>query len=158
MRVIDVAQLDFPLLSSKKDWENGVPPDAIRQAQEKIAWAQHLVILYPLWLGAMPALLKAFFEQAFRPGFAIAKTTGPGMWEKLLGGKTARIVVTMGMPGFVYRWYFKAHSVKNLERNILHFCGIAPVKKSLIGMIEGPDNAKREKWLAKMHAFGRTAK
>ena len=65
------------------------------------------------------------------------------MWKRLLTGKTARIVVTMGMPAFVYRWYFGGHSLKSLERNILRFVGIRPVRESLIGMVEGSDAGGR---------------
>jgi putative NADPH-quinone reductase len=153
--VIEVAQLDFPLLRSKEDWESGALPETLRQAQQAIGWADHLVIMYPLWLGTMPALLKAFLEQVFRPGFALPQPGAGQRWKKLLAGKTARIVITMGMPALFYRWYFRAHSLKSLERNILGFCGIGPIKESLIGMIEAPDKAKRERWLVKMHAFGR---
>jgi putative NADPH-quinone reductase len=155
---IDVAKLDFPILRSKEDWTNGLPPDSIRRAQSMISWAEHLVIFYPLWLGAMPALLKAFLEQAFRPGFAVPKREAGKMWKKLLAGRSARIVVTMGMPALLYRWYFGAHSLKSLERNILGFCGIGPIRESLIGLVEAADNAKREKWLAKMHALGRAGR
>ena len=41
----------------------------------------------------------------------------------------------MGMPALVYRWYFRAHSVKSLERNILGMVGIAPVSETLIGTV-----------------------
>jgi putative NADPH-quinone reductase len=71
------------------------------------SWAEHLVIIHPLWIGAMPALLKAFFEQALWPRFAMALTPNGG-WNKLLSGRSARAVVRMGMPAFVYRWYFGA--------------------------------------------------
>jgi len=152
--VIDVARLDFSLLRSKEEFDNGVPPDAIRQAQETIRWAEHLVIFYPLWLGSMPALLKAFLEQTFRPGFATPKLNEKSPWKRLLAGKSARVIVTMGMPAFFYRWYFRAHSLKSLERNILGFCGIGPIKESLIGMVEAKDSNKREKWLRKMHMLG----
>jgi putative NADPH-quinone reductase len=155
VQVMAVARLDFPLLRSKEDWEDRAPPDAIRQAQSTIGWAEHLVIVYPLWLGTMPALLKAFLEQVFRPGFALAKPEAGGMGKKLLTGKSARIVVTMGMPAFLYRWYFRAHSLRSLERNILGFCGIGPIKESLIGMVEAASTAKRERWLEKMRTLGR---
>ena len=59
LRVIEIARLDFPLLRNKDEFDHGTPPDVIRQAQETIRWAEHLVIFYPLWLGSMPALLKA---------------------------------------------------------------------------------------------------
>lgn len=105
VRCIDVATLDFPVLRTKEDFDHGVPLDVIKQAQDVIRWADHLVIIYPLWLGTMPALLKAFFEQAFRPNFAF-KFDEPGkMPKKCLAGKSARIIVTMGMPAFVYRWF-----------------------------------------------------
>jgi putative NADPH-quinone reductase len=152
--VVEVAQLDFPLLRSKEDWEGSALPEALRQAQQAISWAEHLVIMYPLWLGTMPALLKAFLEQVFRPGFALPLPGAEQRWQKLLTGKTARIVITMGMPALFYRWYFRAHSLKSLERNILGFCGIGPIKESLIGMIEAPDKAKRERWLVKIRTLG----
>lgn len=153
VRRIEVAQLDFPLLRTKEDWEKGEPPAPIRQAQQTIGWADHVVILYPLWMGDMPALFKAFLEQTFRPGFA--RTMDPGkLGKKLLKGKTARIVVTMGMPALFYRWYFRAHGLKNLERNILAFSGIGPIRATLIGMVEASD-AKRQKWIETMRALGR---
>ncbi len=154
VRRIEVATLDFSFLRTKEDFENGAPPDVIKQGQEAIGWANHLVIIYPLWLGSMPALLKAFFEQVFRPGFAFEYQKSGGMAKKLLVGKSARIVVTMGMPAFVYRWFFFAHSLKSLERNILGFSGIGPIKASLIGSIEGMSQKQRAGWLDEMRGLG----
>ena len=157
VRTIDVARLEFPLLRSAKAWEKDAPVAAIRGAQETIAWADHLVIVFPLWLGDMPALLKGFFEQALRPGFAIGKATPGKLWTKLLKGRSARIIVTMGMPAFFYSLYYRAHSVRSLKRNILDFCGISPVRTSLIGTVESDALGHRETWLAKVAALGRRA-
>ena len=151
---IEVAQLDFPLLRTKEEFEKGRAPDSITEAQNAIAWADHLVIFYPLWLGSMPALLKAFLEQVLRPGFAFEYQPSGGMAKKLLTGKSARIVITMGMPAFVYRWVFGAHDLKNLKRNTLWFCGIGPVKSTLIGSIEGLTERQRDDWLDEMRGLG----
>ena len=151
---VDVARLDFPLLRTREDWETAPPPESIRGAQAAIAEATHLVILYPLWLGSLPALLKGFLEQALRPGFAIGTVRGGNRWDKLLGGRSARIVVTMGMPAFVYRWFFGAHSLKSLERNILRFCGIGPIRETLIGNVEGCGAKARARWLQRLHSLG----
>jgi putative NADPH-quinone reductase len=168
VRFIPVAELDFPMLRTKEDWETGAPPDSILKSQQMIRWADHLLIIYPLWMGFMPAILKAFLEQTFRPGFALslpqsgAEPSAPRvaskrtMPKRLLTGKSARIVVTMGMPALVYRWYFRAHSLKGLQRNILGFAGIKPVKTSVIGGVEESD-ADRQKWLAEMREHGLTA-
>lgn len=155
LRTIEVAKLEFPLLRSAGDWKNGALAPSIREAQDAIGWAEHLVIFFPLWLGDMPALVKGFLEQALRPGFAIGKAEAGRMPKKLLKGRSARIVVTMGMPAFFYRAYYRSHSVKSLKRNILEFCGFSPVRTSLVGMVEGSSPRVHELWLAKMATFGR---
>lgn len=152
MRRIDVAKIDFPLLRSYDEFYHGTAPESVRPAQEDLRWADHIVLFYPLWGGDMPALLKGFLEQTFRPGFAFI--VEGGKMRTLLTGKSARVVVTMGMPAFFYRWYFRAHSVKSLVRNMLNFIGIRPVKTTLIGNIEGNDE-KRKQWLEKLRALGR---
>lgn len=153
VRRIDIAALDFPWLRGKEEFEHCAPPAAIRDAQQAIAWADHLLIVYPLWLGTMPALLKAFWEQTLRPGFA--HQIDERGWKKLLSGRSARVVVGMGMPALVYRLYFHAYGLKALEHSILRFCGIRPIRKTLIGNIESPDGAARAQWLQKMQALGR---
>jgi putative NADPH-quinone reductase len=145
------------MLTAPDEWENEAPSDAVRACQQDIGWAGHLVIVYPLWLGAMPALLKAFFEQVFRPGFALPKGASP-MGKKLLKGRTGRIVVTMGMPALMYRWYFGAHSLKSLERSILGFCGIGPVRESLFGLVAAGGDAKHRKGLDTMRRLGGRAR
>jgi len=154
---IVVSELDFAMLRTNEVFQTGVPAEPIRACQELFTWADHIVILFPLWLGSMPALLKAFFEQVLRPGFAFAAGSGRGFPEKLLGGRSARIVMTMGMPGLFYRWYFRAHSVKSLERNILKFCGILPIRLSIVGSVEAMGAAGRGSWLARMQRLGRCA-
>jgi putative NADPH-quinone reductase len=156
VREIDVARLDFPLLRSAAEWHTGAVPPALVPAQEAILWAEHLVFFFPLWLGDMPALLKGFLEQVARPGFAF-KPDKPGddpFARKGLAGRSARLVVTMGMPAFVYRWVFRAHSVKSLERNVLGFVGIAPVHETLIGLVEGIDPKAPAQWFATMRRLG----
>ena len=77
-----------------------------------------------------------------------------GRSQLVLGGRSARVVVTMGMPALVYRWYLRAHSVKSLERNILGFVGIAPIHRNLVGMIEGMTDVQRERWLETLRGLG----
>jgi putative NADPH-quinone reductase len=153
VRVIDVARLELPLLRNAREWESKPASGSIEQAQRTIAWAEHLVIVFPLWLGDMPAVLKGFFEQVLRPGFAIGKAGAGRMPKKLLAGKSARVVVTMGMPALFYRVYYRAHSLKSLKRNILEFCGVSPVRTTVIGMVEGRKEA-REDWLTRLSVLG----
>jgi len=157
VETIEVARLEFPLLRSLADWKEGVVPPVLAPAQEAILRADHLVLFFPLWLGDMPALLKGFLEQVARPGFAFHADGGNPFARKALGGRSARVVVTMGMPALVYRFWFRAHSVRSLERNILGFVGIAPVRETLVGLVEGLGEAGCRKWLARLAALGREA-
>ena len=154
LRRIDVAALDFPLLRSQQEWEKGELPSGLADAQAAIKWAEHMVFFFPLWLGDMPALLKGFLEQVARPGFAFSGEGKNPLANKGLTGRSARVVVTMGMPALVYRWYFRAHSIKSLERNILGFVGISPVDETLIGMAGNMNAEAAGKWLAKMKTLG----
>jgi putative NADPH-quinone reductase len=157
VRCVEVARLEYPVLHSQREWAEGALPEGLREAQQAIAWADHVVLIFPLWLGTMPALVKAFLEQVLRPGFALLYK-GSRFPQKGLTGKSARVVVTMGMPAFWYRWFFRAHGVRGLERNILKFCGLQPVHESLVGMVEGKDDAGRRRWLRRLEALGRAAK
>ncbi|MDO8702003.1 MAG: NAD(P)H-dependent oxidoreductase [Undibacterium sp.] len=152
---INVAALDFPLLRSEQEWQNGQLPSTLIESQDAIRWAEHIVLFFPLWLGDMPALLKGFLEQVARPGFAFSRDAKNPMAAKGLTGRSARLVVTMGMPASLYRWYFKAHSIKSLERNILGFVGIAPVNDTLIGMTGNMKSTMTEKWMSRLEKLGK---
>ncbi|MDP2017226.1 NAD(P)H-dependent oxidoreductase [Hydrogenophaga sp.] len=154
VRRIAVGALEFPLLKTADAWHHGALPPALQPAQDGMAWAEHVVIFFPLWLGDMPALLKAFLEQVARPGFAVGPEGPKPFGRKPLSGRSARVVVTMGMPALAYRWYFRAHSVKSLERNILGFVGFAPIHETLIGSVENLGATGVARWLKKLKQLG----
>ena len=114
VRQIEVAKLEFPLLRTQEEFEMGTLPLALTTSREDLRWAEHWVFLFPLWHGTMPALFKAFLEHIFRPGFAMEYAKA-GFPKRLLAGRSARIVVTMGMPVLLYRWYFGAYGLRGFE-------------------------------------------
>ncbi|MGX9965344.1 NAD(P)H-dependent oxidoreductase [Roseomonas sp. F4] len=152
---LNVAQLDLPPLRSTTEWE-AAPSAEVAAVQAAFTAAEHIVILYPLWLGDIPAALKALFEQVMRPGFAFPRGAR-GLNAGLLRGRSARVVVTMGMPAILYRLFFRAHSLRSLERNLLQFVGIRPVRRTLFGNAAGRDEATRQGWLATMRRLGAAA-
>jgi putative NADPH-quinone reductase len=151
--LVRLASTPPPVLASAAEWY-GPPPAALAADIAALRAADHLAIFYPLWLGAMPALLKAWLEQVMRPDVAMPHDhAAPG--KGLLKGKSARIVVTMGMPGFIYRWWFGALTLKSLEQNILAFVGIGPVKDTVIGSIAARSEADRKALIGKLRGLGR---
>ncbi len=155
VEMLEVARLDFPVLRNEDEWQQSEVASDIISAQEKLQQADHLVILFPLWMGTMPALFKAFLEQVLRPGFAFENEARNSLGGKLLKGKSARVIITMGMPGFFYRWYFGAHGYRNLKRNILKFCGIRPIRHCFVGLAGAEKPGSRRKWLERVQALGR---
>jgi putative NADPH-quinone reductase len=143
----------FPHPAHTEDFEHGQLPETLVEARDAIVSAHHLVIVFPLWHGTMLALLKAFLEQVMRPGVAL-KYSKHGFPRGLLVGRSARLVVTMGMPALIYRRYFRAHGVRGLERSILRFAGMAPVRETLLRMVDAASDANRQGWLDRMRDYG----
>ncbi len=150
---LDIARLDFPIMRSPEAWQHETPPPDIAAAQAQILAAGHIALFYPLWLGDVPALLKGFLEQVLRPGFSHAQNAR-GFPKPLLAGRSALVVVSMGMPALAYKVYYRAHSLKSLERNILKFCGIGPVETLVIGRVD--DAGVRQAWLERVRHLGET--
>jgi putative NADPH-quinone reductase len=153
VRRIEVATLPFALLRTQLEFETAPLPSTLRQPQEDMRWAEHWVFFFPLWHGTMPALLKGFLEHIFRPGFAM-EYKERGFPKRLLSGRSARIVVTMGMPVLLYRWYFGAYGIRSFERSMLSFAGIKPIRQSLFGLTLA-DEKKRAHWIAKLREQGK---
>jgi putative NADPH-quinone reductase len=147
VRRITICDLDIPLLHDASDFYTGNAPQALRDAQRDIAWADHLVFFYPLWHGTMPALLKAFVEQVFRPGFAMEYGGKNRFPKQLFKGKSARVIVTMGMPALIYRTYFGDYGVKSFERSTLALCGVGPIEETLLGGAGGESMVRGARWL-----------
>ena len=152
VQLISVARLNFdPILHEGYQGHQPPEPD-LADAQDKIRWAQHLVFIYPMWAYMIPALLKGFFERTFTPAFAYAVKSSSPMKRGLLGGKSMRLIQTMGMPDLAYRLIYRAHGAKALK-SMLTFCGISPVRSTYFGMIEQGD-PRRKTYLAKTQALG----
>jgi putative NADPH-quinone reductase len=155
VRRLAVGDLEFPLVRCRSDFEDVDPPQCICSAQDLLLWAEHIVLIHPLWLGAAPAYLKAFFEQAFRYGFAMPQP-GEAFPHGKLGGRSARLIVTMGMPGALYASLFGGFGVRAMKRGILGLAGIKPIEHSYIGNVETSAEARAD-WLDRVRRLGSQA-
>lgn len=140
-RLLTVSEMEFALLRTVADFASPPSDPAILRARDDLMWCDHVAIVFPLWLGGAPALLRAFFEQIARAGF-VAETAGRGIQQKLKG-RSARLIVTMGMPAPIYSLVFHEHGVRNVMQGILGFGGIAPIRRTLFGAV-GSANAQTQ--------------
>ena len=156
VRRLAVGDLNLPPLASMAAF-SGPPPDQAAAVQETIAWADHLVLIFPLWCGDMPAIMKGFIERILQPGLIRRQGTDQAMNWRIFPGKTARVVMTMGMPTLFYRFWYGANTLRLLKRNILHFIGVKPVRETLFGMAGEVSTDRRLDWLKQMEALGTAA-
>jgi putative NADPH-quinone reductase len=126
----------------RTDWE----PDLL-DAWDKIVQADHLVLIFPIWWGSMPALMKGFFERVFLPGFAFEYQEKSPFPKKLLKGKTSEIIVTMDTPVWYYKWILGNTGVKLLKNSILGFCGVKNKRTTYLAVMKTSDEKQRQKWL-----------
>lgn len=155
LRFLEVGALDFdPILHSGYRQVQPLEPDLV-QAQEAIAWASHIVLVYPTWWGGMPAILKGFFDRVFLPGFAYQYRKNSPFWDKLLKGKTAQLIVTMDTPPWYYRLINRAPGHNQTRRTILEFTGIRVKKITTFSPVRYADEAKRARWIDKAQRLGR---
>lgn len=153
---VDIGSLGFGFLESAKEFVTPPPAD-IAAVQTMLARADHMVLVHPLWLGTLPARTKAFLEHLGRNDFLV-KSDGKGGWPaRRMRGKSARIVMTMGMPSLAYRLLFHAHSLKALQAGIFQMAGFKPVHHTIFGAVEVSAEGRR-RMLAKMRALGRAGK
>jgi len=154
VRRVTLAGVDIPFLRSEAEWEQKSAPADLAEAQEGIRWADHVVLVYPLWLGTMPALLQAFLEQVLRPSLAGAPRDR-NFDKGLLRSKSARIVVTMAMPAILFRVFILAQNLTMARRNVLYVVGLHPVAATLIGDVGRINDTRRRRWLARIERLGR---
>ncbi|MBH0333921.1 NADPH-quinone reductase [Brevibacillus brevis] len=154
IRTIDLSQIAFDPNLKYGYRKRTELEDDLKEAQDLIRWADHLVIVYPTWWGTMPAILKGFFDRVLLPGFAYKYREGSPLWDKLLTGKSAHVIVTMDTPSWYNRLiYWQAGHIV-MKRNILKFCGIKPVKITEISGVNASAEEKRKMWLEKVKQLG----
>ena len=155
VREINLSELAFdPVLWHGYREIQLLEPDLVA-AQETIRWAEVLVFAYPTWWGAVPALLKGFIDRIFLPGFAFKYRENSKLWDRLLTGRSARLLVTMDTPGWYYRFVSRQPGHQMMRRTILGFSGVKPVRIARFGPVRGSTASAREKWLTHAHALGR---
>lgn len=157
---VDLRRIDLSTLSFARDVtvdspENQPLESDLQAAAEDLAWAEHLVFVYPTWWGTMPALLKSFLDRLVMPGVAF-RFYGPGAaeWQGLWPDKSAQLITTMDTPPPVYRWLFKAPGTHAMRNATLGFCGVGPTRALVFGPVRTSDAHKRAAWLEKARATG----
>lgn len=157
VRLFKLGEVDFdPILHHGYNKRQELEP-GLKEIQDSITWANHLVFVYPIWWGSMPSLLKGMFDRVFLPGYAFKYRNNSQFWDRLLAGRSAHAIVTMDTPTWYYRLFYSMPGHHQMRKTILEFCGIKPVKITSFGPIRYATDKQRGKWIEKVGAFAKAA-
>lgn len=154
VRRANLGDLQFdPILHKGYKVIQELEPD-LKQVQEDMKWADHFVLIYPLWWAGMPALLKGLWDRMFIPGFAFRFWKNGLGWDRLLSGKTARVLILSKNWPILERVLFG--DVKNeVGKALLGFAGYK-VRITEFGDSETPSEARKKALVAKVTKFARS--
>lgn len=130
-------------------------PD-LKEFQENVRWADHVVIVYPVWWSCMPALLKGLFDRAWLPHFAFNFAHHGLTWKKLLKGRTARIITSANSSPWML-WFMYGHPTMVLELALLRFAGIR-ARSTILGPSERASDRTKARWFRKIERLARKGK
>lgn len=154
IKEIRISELNFsPNLQFGYRKRTELEPDLI-DAQEKLKWADHIVWVYPVWWGSVPAIMKGFLDRVLLPGFAFKKKEGSLWWDKYFTGKTSRLICTLDQPDWYYRIFYGSPSHKAMKKLTMNFIGVKSVKITSIGPIRLSKDEYRAKWIKKIEQLG----
>lgn len=155
VRLLKLGDLAFDtVLRAGYQKDQGLEPD-LQAAWESILWAEHTVWVFPVWWGGAPALLKGFFDRLFLPGKAFKYRKNSSLWDKLLSGRSGRIIYTMDSPWIYDLMVYRNSALRSVKKATLEFCGIKPVKVTTFDRMRWADEKRRGVMLGKVDGLGR---
>jgi len=154
---INLGELNFdPILHKGYKEIQELEPD-LKMVQEKITWADHVVIVYPNWWCTMPALLKGLFDRIWLPGFAFNFNKETKRLDKHLAGKTGRIIIVAGTHSPLATWWKFGDYTNEIQHGILGFAGIN-ASVSAFGPCNKATDACKENWFKKLEKLGKAGR
>lgn len=154
IRTIDLSKLKFdPILWEGYKKNQELEPD-LKRAQEDILWSNHIVFVFPVWWGGLPAIMQGFIDRTFTPGFAFKYKKNSIMPEKLLKGRSARLIITSGSETYIYALIGGIPIIRAMKVLTLWLCGIMPTRITKIGYARDISEKKFKKILEKIRILG----
>ncbi|SFI42622.1 NAD(P)H-dependent oxidoreductase [Jannaschia pohangensis] len=156
VRVAHLSALSFDADFGQGNYDSWKPlePD-LDNVIEQIEWANHIVLTVPMWWGGLPARLKGLFDRVLLPGRAFdTRVTKMGMPTPLLGGRTARVIITADTPYWFMRLVYGKAMLRQIDGQILGFVGIKPTRFTWFAGTSHPKEGAVDRWLTRVARLG----
>jgi len=156
VRRMNIFDLSFdPVLHKGYRAVQELEPD-LKAVQENLSWCEHFVLVYPNWWGSMPASLKGMWDRMFLPRFAFRMWKNRFGWDRLLKGRTARVIIQCGNPPILDRFAFGNYTAA-IGWSILRFAGYR-TRIISFGPSERASEARKARWTRKVEALAKRGK
>lgn len=154
VEILTLRELEFdPNLRAGFSGAQELEADLLR-AQDSFTRAHHVAWFFPTWWAGPPALVKAFIDRAFLPGFAFAYRKNSALPETLLSGRSSRVVTTMDSPAFWYQLWHRSSVHTSFVNATLRFVGMGPIVTTTIYKQKWLDERERTKWMTRLEEQG----
>lgn len=151
---LNIGEMSFdPILHRGYKEIQELEPDLVA-FQEKVQWADHIVVIYPNWWSTMPAKLKGLFDRAWLPGFAFNFNEETGQCERHLRGKTARVIVVSGTHAPLKTWWLFGDYTNEMQHGILGFAGVKAAVTTF-GPSDKANDEQRGAWTREVESLGK---
>jgi len=156
-RVINLDQDDFdPVMRSKdllafvgagRAGEDALDAidDQVREYKEHLEWAEHLVMIFPIWWMTTPAMTKGFIDKVIFP--AIAYDMKDGRLVSRLSLRKVTVITTMNTPADIYREVFGNPLEGSLIKGTFRQIGIENIEWTSLNEVKQVSREQREAWL-----------
>jgi NAD(P)H dehydrogenase (quinone) len=136
------------------------PPRDVAEQQAKVARADALAFIAPVYFVGFPAILKGWIERVFSLGFAFGMTADA--WRGDVGGRIpllthekALIIQTTIWNEASYAAGLKAAMKVLIDEYALRYPGIKRVEHEYFHAVHGADDATRRAYLDRAYQLGR---
>lgn len=158
VRLMELADMDFVAEFEGYTGRKGKEfAPALKTWQENVAWADHILIVYPYWWGAMPTQAKAVLDMALTPGFAFKYHDKGVRWDKLLEGRTGDAIITSDTPPWLDTLLYRKPGRRVIRNQVMDFVGIKPKKIVQFGSVKTATERKIQGWIEKAQTMGARA-
>ena len=160
VRLHHLSEMAFDMDFGQGSYKNWKPLEPeLEEFMSDLEWSTHIVVTLPMWWGGLPAKLKALFDRSFVPGRAFdpRNPNRMGLPAPLLGGRTARVIMTSDTPGWILRWIYNRGIIHQINKQILGFVGIKPTRHTYFSPASDAEGPTVEDWIAKVARLGMAA-
>lgn len=158
VRLIDLHGEGFnPVMSAeeRRGYTEDVPiPADLVQHVEALQWAEGLILVYPTWWYAQPAILKGWMDRVWRPGIAFTlHEEGQRLRPALANIRLIGVITTFGSPWWFWTFLMGAPGRKIILRG-LRFCTHARTRTFWLGLhaIEERADLARRRYIDRVRA------